>query len=69
MVMLSWVNKKIKKHYDWKMVAATESYGFFFGLLIASLIPAFVLSVSPCVYGVLFLVSIAYPLYIWIAKK
>lgn len=69
MALFSWMNKKIKKHYDWKMVAATESYGFFFGLLIASIFPVLALHVDPFIYGALFILSVAYPLYVWIRKK
>ncbi len=69
MALFSWVNKKIKKHYDWKMVAATESYGFFFGLFTAGLFPILVIHVNPYIYGFLFLLSISYPMFVWIFKK
>lgn len=69
MALMYWINKKIKKHYDWKMVAATESYSFFFGLFIASLFPNLILYSEPWVYGVLFLTCATYPLYIWFSNK
>jgi len=69
MILFSWMNKKIQKHYDWRMVASTESYGFFFGLFIASIFTSLALHVNPMIYGILFLLTLSYPLYIWIFKK